>query len=121
MPREPYVSPAQVSGTITVTETEIPRKRGDTPPPILIPGPQGIPGPPGPEGPPGEGSDRFEHDQMVASDTWVVTHGLGVYPSSVAVVDTANTLVHGGVRHIDVNTVELSFSAPFSGKAYIGS
>jgi hypothetical protein len=38
----------------------------------------------------------------------------------VSVVDSALTEVEGGVEFIDIDTVELTFSAPFSGAAFLG-
>jgi len=84
---------------------------------------RGFPGGPGPIGPPGAAGTggRYEHDQALSSATWTVLHNLGAIPSAVAVVDTAGTLVHGEVHHVDTNTMQLIFSAPFSGKAYVGT
>ena len=61
---------------------------------------------------------HYTHTQAVASDTWTVVHGLGKYPA-VTVVDTARDVVIGDVEYLDTNTVELRFTAPFSGWAYL--
>lgn len=61
----------------------------------------------------------YVHSQDSASDTWTIEHGLGRWPS-VHVVDSAGTEVQGGVQFINENQVELTFSAPFSGRAFIG-
>jgi hypothetical protein len=58
------------------------------------------------------------HTQVSAASTWTVTHNLGGYPN-VTVVDSAGTRVEGDTRYIDQNTVQLSFSAPFSGQAVL--
>lgn len=79
-------------------------------------GPQGPKGDPGPMGPPGD--THYMHIQSVASDTWVIDHNLGKYPS-VSVVDSANDEVEGSVNHVDPMRVILVFSAPFSGKAFL--
>lgn len=63
-------------------------------------------------------SARYTHEQMAASTTWVVSHNLNRKPQ-VTVVDSAGTEVIGDVAYNDDNTVTLSFSAPFSGKAYL--
>ena len=83
-------------------------------------GSQGVPGPPGPEGPPGAGVEdlTYVHTQGTPSDTWMVVHNLGRWPS-VEVVDTGGSVVIPSVRYIDVNTVELSFGSPTTGKAYV--
>lgn len=61
----------------------------------------------------------YEHDQMVASATWTVTHNMGREPAAVSVIDSAGTVVLGGVQHIDSNSLRLLFSAPFAGKALV--
>lgn len=60
---------------------------------------------------------NYLHNQSVAAAVWTVTHGLNKYPS-VVTVDSANTEVIGGIRYIDLNTVELTFSSAFAGKAF---
>jgi len=60
---------------------------------------------------------HYMHNQGTASDTWVVKHNLGKNPA-VTVVDSAGTEVIGDVMHNDINTVTLTFTAAFSGKAY---
>lgn len=57
---------------------------------------------------------NYFYTQGVPSTDWTIVHNLGKYPS-VTVVDTAGTEVEGEVRHIDVNTVQLLFSAAFAG------
>lgn len=56
--------------------------------------------------------------QSVPAATWTVTHNLGKFPS-VSVVDTANTQVFTIAEYIDTNTLILTFSAAFAGKAYM--
>lgn len=65
------------------------------------------------------GGDRtYVHEQMSASVKWTIVHGMNKYPS-VAVVDSANTFVIGDLQYIDLTTVEVTFTGPFSGKAYL--
>jgi hypothetical protein len=78
-------------------------------------GPQGIPGP---EGPAGAGGGSFVYSQGSPSSFWTIHHNLGKYPS-VSVFDSANDSVEGLVAYVDVDTVTISFSAAFSGTAYI--
>jgi hypothetical protein len=54
----------------------------------------------------------------VASDEWIITHGLGSYPS-VTVVDSANTTVVGNVEHISTQQLKITFNASFSGCAFL--
>jgi hypothetical protein len=48
--------------------------------------------------------------------TVTVAHDLGRFPA-ITVIDTADDVCVGDVRYLDANTVQLSFSAPFSGTA----
>ncbi len=61
----------------------------------------------------------YTHNQMVASDTWTINHNLGRKPN-VSVVDSADTVIVGNITYIDDNTLTVTFSAAFSGKAYLG-
>lgn len=81
---------------------------------------QGPAGPKGDQGDPGTGGDlSYEHDQGVASAVWTITHNLGKVPS-VTVIDSAGDEIEGHVNYPDPLTqVVLTFSAPFSGKAYL--
>lgn len=65
-----------------------------------------------------EFSDKnYVHIQDASSATWVVSHGLNKYPS-VSVVDSAGSTVVGYVFYDTLNQVTITFSAPFSGKAF---
>ena len=61
---------------------------------------------------------NFVYTQAVPSATWTIAHNLGKYPA-VTIVDSANRTVEGECEYIDLNTVRLTFSGAFSGKAYI--
>ena len=63
-------------------------------------------------------NERYVHNQSVASTTWVITHPLGGHPS-VTVVDSAGTAVFGEVKYDSTTQVTVSFTAPFSGLAYL--
>jgi hypothetical protein len=80
-------------------------------------GPQGAQGEVGPEGPAGN-SITYTHIQSVPSTTWTINHNLNKKPS-VTIVDSAETVVRGSVVYTDTNTLVLSFSAGFAGKAYL--
>lgn len=71
------------------------------------------------KGDPGEsGADKtYVHTQAVPSAVWVVSHGLDKYPA-ITVIDSAGTVVHGGVAYDSGNQVTLTFSAAFSGQAF---
>lgn len=76
-------------------------------------GPQGVIGPQGPTG-----GARYTHLQSVPATVWHVVHNLGLYPQ-VTVIDSANSVVIGDIDYLDINTLQVSFSAAFSGTAYI--
>ena len=95
---------------------------------------QGVPGAPGAKGDKGDPGDvggslpwanilgkpifDFFYDQSVAAAVWLIVHNMGRFPS-VVVTDSAGTRWLGDERHLDLNTLELTFSSPFSGKAYL--
>lgn len=58
------------------------------------------------------------HTQDIPAAQWNVTHNLGKFPS-VSVVDSAQQEVIGEVEHISDTVLRITFSAAFSGKAYI--
>lgn len=60
----------------------------------------------------------FIFNQSIASTTWTITHSLGFYPN-VTVSDSAGTIIEGQVDYPNVNTVVLTFSSAFAGKAYL--
>jgi len=60
----------------------------------------------------------FVFTQNVPSTTWNITHNLGKFPS-ITVIDTGNTVVVGEYNYTSNTNVILTFSAAFSGKAYL--
>ena len=66
----------------------------------------------------GTGDLTYVHNQIIASDTWLVEHNLDKYPS-ITIFDSAETMVFGDARYIDSNNIELTFSSPFAGKVYV--
>ena len=79
---------------------------------------QGLTGTPG-SGVAGATGDLYHtHNQPQAAAEWVVAHSLGKFPS-VTVTDSAGDQVEGGVRYIDMSTVQITFSSAFSGRAYL--
>jgi hypothetical protein len=61
---------------------------------------------------------RHEHTQGIASANWTINHTLGGQPS-VKIVDSADTHVVGEVQYTSTTQVVVSFTTPFSGKAYL--
>lgn len=78
----------------------------------------GVSGPQGPAGTIDYGELGYVHDQMSASTTWSINHELGFVPN-ITVVDSAGTVVEGSYSYPNLNTVILSFSNSFAGKAYL--
>lgn len=60
----------------------------------------------------------YVHHQNISSTTWNITHFLGKRPS-VTVVDSSDRVVYGNINYIDDDSLTLSFSSAFSGKAYL--
>lgn len=67
---------------------------------------------------PSGGDISYRYQQITPVSTWVVSHNLGKYPA-VAVVDSAGTSVDGLVEYIDLNQLQITFSAPFAGDAFL--
>ena len=63
-------------------------------------------------------TNRHTHTQNTPSTTWTITHALGGKPQ-VTVVDTGDNIVHGDVQYLSNTQIICSFSAPFSGLAYL--
>ena len=61
---------------------------------------------------------NFVFTQGIPSATWNITHNLDKFPS-VSVADTANQLMYGDTEYINENSLTITFSAPFSGEAYL--
>lgn len=65
------------------------------------------------------GSDKnYIHNQSIPSSIWSINHNLNKFPS-ITIVDSGGTEVEGDVDHVDQNNITVTFSASFSGKAYI--
>ena len=103
-------------------------------------GPSGAQGPAGPQGVQGtsgaalsstdqlsEGTTNkyftvnrvaYVHTQGVASNTWTINHNLGFFPN-LTIQDSAGTLYEGEITYTDSGSLTVTFSAAFSGKAYL--
>ena len=76
---------------------------------------------PGSVGTGGSGTTQsvsYVHNQSVSSDSWTITHNLGFYPN-VTFQDSAGTIIEGELNYTTRNTLIATFSAAFSGKAYL--
>lgn len=65
-----------------------------------------------------KGVTTYTHVQNSASDRWDIDHGLGRFPS-VSIVDSAGSLIYGDVTYNDENSLTVTFTSAFSGKAYL--
>ena len=61
---------------------------------------------------------NFDFTQGVPSAVWAIQHDLDKYPS-VTVVSDSNSVMYGAVKYIDKNNITITFSAAFSGSAYL--
>jgi hypothetical protein len=61
---------------------------------------------------------RYVHNQPSAASTWNITHNMNFYPN-VSIVDTALTKVIGEVEYLSENSLRVTFSQSFAGKAYL--
>lgn len=72
----------------------------------------------GADGADGAPGGSYVHNQGVPASVWNIAHNLGFFPN-VTVVDSAGSKVIGDVDYVDINNLTITFSAGFSGKAYI--
>lgn len=64
-------------------------------------------------------SDKsYVYEQGIASDTWVIVHNLGKYPS-VSLVDSAGTQFDADVEYNDENTCTVRMNGATTGKAFL--
>ena len=60
----------------------------------------------------------YRHNQNSASSTWTITHNLNKFPN-VVVFDSADNQAVGAINHVSKNQLTITFSASFSGTAYL--
>jgi hypothetical protein len=74
--------------------------------------------PPGGGG--GDGAAGYLHIQGLATDVWTITHGQGSDLLLVQVFTATNDVViPDEISIIDINTVEITFGTPTTGRAHI--
>jgi len=61
---------------------------------------------------------RYTHTQASPNTSWAIVHDLGGKPS-VTIVDTSDTHVVGDVTYNSETSITVSFTAAFSGYAYL--
>jgi len=62
--------------------------------------------------------ENYIHNQIMASSVWTINHTLNKFPS-INIVDSAGSLVIGDVAYTSLSQIVVSFTAPFSGIAYL--
>ena len=67
---------------------------------------------------PSDVDKNFIFTQGSAASSWTIAHNLEKFPV-VTVVDSANNVVIGNITYTYTNSLTVSFSSSFSGKAYI--
>jgi hypothetical protein len=121
---ETETTTVDVTNEITVVETVVEQTEvvvDNLQGPQGVPGPQGVAGPTGPTGPKGDTTAAnifYVHNQATASATWVINHNLGGNPIAV-VHDSAGTQCEGNFSYPSLNQMIITFSAAFSGVAYV--
>lgn len=63
-------------------------------------------------------SAKYEHTQSIAASTWIITHNLGFTPN-VFSIDLLGQEIEGVVDPIDNNSLQIIFSEPVAGIAYL--
>lgn len=66
----------------------------------------------------GSTDKTYVHNQSTPSAIWAIQHDLGKFPS-VTAVNINNIESLGEVQYVDTNNLTITFSAGFSGKAYL--
>lgn len=60
----------------------------------------------------------FTFNQSTPATTWLIPHNLEKFPS-VTIVDSSGNVIMGETLYTNNNNITLTFSAPFTGKAYL--
>jgi len=76
------------------------------------------PGNPGDGSTPGLEGSTYVHTQVEALLVWTIIHNLSKYPS-VTISDLGNNIVVADVKYISLNVIQITFTAPTAGRAYI--
>ena len=61
---------------------------------------------------------HYVHTQILAATVWSVVHNLNKYPS-VMIVDSGDNVVVGEIQYLSLNSLQITFSVPFGGRAYL--
>jgi hypothetical protein len=83
---------------------------------VLLGIPPSIKGDKGDDGDPGDSASRYVHTQALASETWLVNHNFGFFPSA-SVFTTGGLEIEAEVQNLNVNQTEIRLSVAMSGYA----
>lgn len=61
---------------------------------------------------------NYVHNQIIATNTWIVSHPLNKY-ASITVVDSNGNIIFGDVHYDSLSQITVSFTSIFSGKAFL--
>ena len=61
---------------------------------------------------------HVQFDQALPTATWSINHNMGFKPN-VLVEDSGGSICHGNINYVDNNNLIITFSAAFSGTAYL--
>lgn len=62
--------------------------------------------------------ESYHHVQVVAATTWSIMHNLGVYPSSLLVLDSSGNPLEVSSKNISLNQLDIYFATPTMGEAF---
>lgn len=63
----------------------------------------------------GAGATVFEHQQLVASDTWIVNHNLGHEPAAVQILTLGRVEFEADITHVSDNQLVVQTVSPSTG------
>lgn len=63
--------------------------------------------------------DKFVFKQETASAVWLVEHNLEFVPGNELITDLEGNEIDGVTRVVDINTIQIEFSEPVAGYAYL--
>lgn len=63
--------------------------------------------------------DKFVFKQEEASAVWLVEHNLEFVPGNELITDLEGNEIDGVTRVVDINTIQIEFSEPVAGYAYL--
>jgi hypothetical protein len=61
---------------------------------------------------------NYVHEQNSVASTWIINHNLNKYPS-VGVFDSSNSKIEGDIKFLNLNSIQITFSAAFKGTAIL--